>query len=210
MKKISECFENFRQKYNRLDMNNVYIGVYEINNQESLFYRVDFDTYYDLKLKKNVSSKEIEENSLILCNDVIECDKNTEKNIIKLYDLDRIEKVSLSRVYIGSSYQVVKIVNREIEYYGESVLDSKITTTVKNDIMDENLLLLATSGNLDYADFINLENGDVYKTPCYPEYGDIYIPIKNNLTTAAFELNVSGVSVEKGKLLEKYREYKRR
>jgi len=210
MKKILDYFKKLTQQYKTLDISKVYIGVYETNNEESLFYKIDFNNYYDIKLKRNVSYEEIQKNSLIPYNSIIKSKGNSEKTIINLYDLDRIEKIKLSRVYIGSSYQITEVLGRDIRRYGPGMFDTITTTSVNKILVEEDLLLLATSDYLDYADFINLENGDKYKTPYYPEYGDIYIPIKNNIITAAFELNICGKDVEKKKLLEKYREYKRR
>lgn len=191
-----------------MDKSKVYIGVYISDNQESLFYQKNINTFYDLKRKKIVSSVEIDKDSLIQYNDIINCKSNFKGNIIKLYDLDRMEKVFLSRVYIGSSYQVTEILGRRS--FGRKLLDMGTETKFKAALLKKNMLLMSSGNLLDYSDFMDLENGEFYSNIYHPEIGDAYIPIDNgNLKPAATILGIESFNVEKGILLEKYRDYKR-
>ena len=190
-----------------MDKSKVYIGVYKDSVQESLFYQKDSSTYYDLKQKKKVSSTEIEESSLIPYNDIIRCKSRFKINIIRLYDLDRMQRIALNRLYIGNIYQIVQIEDRK--YFGDSPLNIGTETHVQGKLLIENRLLNSTSQYLDNADFIDIENSDFYKNPYYPEVGDIYIDT-DKLKPAFVELGINTLQIEKGKLLEKYREYKRR
>lgn len=188
-----------------MDKNKIYIGVYKSNNQESLFYPKTSDTYYDLKQKKVVHIKEISEDSLILYNDIIECKSSFKRNNIKLYDLDRMKKISLNRVFIGNSYQITRIISKE--YFGTTFWNSGSTTHFERKLLEKDLLLIF-NGNY-YDRFKSLETGNSYGYLFNPSIGDIYVD-DDNLKPAATELDINNQSIQKGKLLEKYREYKRR
>lgn len=192
-----------------MDRSKVYIGVYISDNQESLFYRKNVNTFYDLKRKKKVSSVEIDKDSLIPYNDIIESKSNFKGNIIKLYDLDRMEKVYLSRVYIGSSYQISEIIDHKS--FGKTVCDASFDTKFKATPIKEKILLFSSGNSLDYADFKDMEKGDVYKKIYKPSVGNIFIP--NDITRlkpAATVLNIESFKIEKGILLKMYRDYKRK
>jgi len=192
-----------------MDKSRVYIGVYIENNQESLFYQKDINKYYDLKQKKNVSLCELQSNCLVPYKDIIKCCSNIKRNIIKLYDLDRMKKVSLDRLFIGNIYQITEIVSQE--YYGTNLWDAGVNTEFKVSLQNENILLLALSKDKKNTDFRNMENGTEYKNLFIPNLGDFYVSNKpQDLRLASIELSINSKEIEKGKLLEKYREYKRR
>lgn len=74
-------------------------------------------------------------------------------------------------------------------------------------MLEANLLLYSTDDYLKYSDFIDIESNH-YKSLFYPSIGDVYISLKT-LKTASIELGICNPVVEKQKLLEKYREYKK-
>lgn len=182
---------------------NVSIGVYKVDCHESLFRKNDSSTYYDLKERKNVSVDEVDLSSFFPYNSLINCHPHLRRNIIKLYDLDRMRKVSLSKVFIGNLYQISQVVGR---YYSSG---DNVVSRVTSKCVQKDLLLELTNGSLDpcsYVTFQNMENNEVYKEIFLPNVGDFYID-KNSDQIRLFSdiVDVSQIELEKGKILEKYR-----
>mgnify|MGYP003292112326 FL=1 len=122
---------------------------------------------------------------------------------LKIYNQQRLQQVSLSRVFIGDVLQVVEITEKK---YGRGFT---VYTKFNTIPVKQNQLLLSTSNNLEYADFINLENNQRYKNLWSPHIGDYYISIRREYLKLANEvLNIRDSKIEKGKLLKRYRDYK--
>lgn len=121
---------------------------------------------------------------------------------MKLYNLDKMQKISLNRVFIGNSYIVTEIIQREWKD------DSSVLTSFNSKMLEANILLYSTDDYLKYSDFIDIESNNHYKCLFYPSRGDVYISLKT-LKAASIELGICGPVVVKQKLLEKYREYKK-
>lgn len=205
-----------------MDSKRVFIGVYKDTNQESLFYQKDNGLFRDLIKSRSVSIDELESNLISydsFCDNIIEHSSKAisydsfyaniiehkskfKRNMIKLYNYDRMQKVSLKRVFIGNSYVVAKILNRD--FFGFS----SCTTTYSSQKLGDRILLYSEDYDLEYSDFIDIENNEYYKNLFCPEKGDIYISI-DDLKPASLELNIHDTVVEKQKLLEKYRTYKK-
>ena len=192
----------------------VYIGVYKKNNQESLFYQEDIGLFYDLKQKKMIFSYELEEN-LIPYSNIIKEERRFKKDIIKLYDLDRMKKISLNRVLIGKVFELedVHIIN-DFNFSLEK-LDISYKGTASNKLIKEDALLLSNElfcdGIEDVVDLMDIETGIWYNENIDLKNGTQYVPrTKNTLCYAKDVMKIDVETMEKGKLLEKYREYKRR
>jgi len=192
---------------------NVYIGVYN-DNGESLFYKEDDNTYYDLKKKEKVDFNEINIDFLIPYQDVIKCRLNTRRNIIRLYDINRLQKITINKLFIADSYIVTEITDRKLvikdnELFPTLGHDVCTVTDSKGKILKRDMLLeLHSSEPIScYYEFIDMETREKYERPFMPETGDIYI---RNIRPAADELGIYNQKMEKRKILEKYREYSRR
>lgn len=193
-----------------MDRTRVYIGVYENSNQESLFYQKDNDTYCDLRYKKDVSFSEIQKDSLIPYNKIIKGDAFFKGSIIKLYELDRMKEISLSRTFIGNVCQIIDIKWRQD--YGDFWRSGSVCKA-ESICLKEDILLFSLEHNIRLAedDFKDIENGNRYDRPYRYKVGSIYIsPARDHLRPAASVLGINSSNIQKGKLLEKYREYKRR
>ncbi len=184
-----------------MDSQRVFIGVYKDTNQESLFYRKDNGLFQDLIQKRYVFIDELE-STLIPYGDIIKQKSIFKGSIISLYNYDRMQKVSLNRVFIGNSYVVTEILGKK--FFGVS----SVLTTFNSKMLDDRILLYSESDYLEYSDFIGIENNECYKYLSFPQMGDIYVPLRD-LKPASLELNIHDHVVEKQKLLEKYRTYKK-
>ena len=189
-----------------MNINNLYIGVYKETNNESLFYKVNKNIYRDIKNhSRKVSGSELDISSLIPYTTIDRTNKSkTRFKALKIYNHDRMEEMSLNRVFIGDILQVTEILKKE---YGRGfTIHTRFnTTTVKAE-----RLLLATNKDLESSYFIDLESNLVYSNPYSPHYGDYYISTKSeHLKLASQVFNISNTTIEKGKLLKKYREYKK-
>ena len=186
-----------------------YIGCYT-NHQESLFYGIDSDTYYDLKADKKVCSREIRE--LIPFNNVVECWIPTKRNMIRCYDKNRMQKVKLDRTFIGNVYIITDIISEQC--YGKSLLNKQFRV----DVIEEDVLLTVRNPiylySLDQAKFFDLETEEEYQNSLLHKVGNIYIPVeqgeKGSVTLASVTLGIKQTEIEKGKMLEKYREWRNR
>lgn len=205
-----------------MDSKRVFIGVYKDTNQESLFYQKDNGLFRDLIKSRSVSIDELESNlipydsfydniiehsskAISYANrhdNIIKHKSKFRRTMIKLYNYDRMQKVSLKRTFIGNSYVITKILNRD--FFGFS----SFKTTYSSQKLGDKILLYSEGYDLEYSDFIGIENNEYYKDLFYPEKGDIYISI-DDLKPASLELNIHDTVVEKQKLLEKYRTYKK-
>lgn len=198
-----------------MDRTRVYIGVYENSNQESLFYQKDNNTYYDLQFQSNVSYNEIQKGSLIPYNKIIKGDASLRGSIIKLYEADRMKKMSLNRVFIGNVCKVdsVKI---EGKMYGDRRsfwTNGSVMESIKYSIVKQDALLYSSDSDiilLKYADFKDIENGIHYEWEVFHEVNDIFISTEDiDIRPAKGVLGINSHHIQKGKLLEKYREYKK-
>jgi len=202
-----------------MDKNKVYIGVYKDNNKESLFYQKDINTYYDLKEKSKVNSNEIHKNSLIPYKDIIECKSSLKRNIIKLYDLDRIQKISLNKVFLGDIFEMENVcISREFNQT-EDRLDIETSEGCFVKKVKESALLLALSSffeknedvDIHYDNFIDMETGTIYDDEVVVQNGTQYLPRTSEyLIPIKKVIYIKDEKIEKGKLLEKYRDYKKR
>ena len=189
-----------------MNKDNLYIGVYKDTNEESLFYKISDAVYKDLKKhNKKVSSDSLDVSSLVPFSTL---DKSiqvkTRFGALKIYNQQRLQQVSLSRVFIGDVLQVVEITEKK---YGRGFT---VYTKFNTIPVKQNQLLLSTSKNLEYADFINLENNQRYKNLWSPKIGNYYISTqREHLRLANEVLNINDSTIEKGKLLIKYRDYKK-
>lgn len=194
-----------------MNKKNVFVGLYQ-DGKESLFYiETENGNIYDLKLKRKVVFEELQPKSFIPFNDIIECKSNRKRKIVKVYEKNRMIKVKLSRVYIGKVYYIEKVVNSN--YYNPSGnwLDGVSTYEVEKKMLAKNVLLFADTDMIDYADFINLETNQKYSYSWIPKSGDIYVPVNyDNLKPFYSIVPVSKTEMEKGKVLERYRKYKKR
>ena len=129
---------------------NLSIGVYKVNFHESLFKKKDSSTYYDIKERKTVPVEEIDETSLIPYDDIFNCHAPFRSNIVKIYDLDRMKKISLNKVFVGDLYQITKVIDRKF-YHGFSTV-----SRVGSKLFQENLLLELVHGIPDQYLFLLL------------------------------------------------------
>ena len=193
-----------------MNKDNLYIGVYKETNEESLFYKNSDEDYKDLKNhNKKVASENLDIPSLISFSTLDKSiEAKTRFGALKIYNQDRLQQVSLSRVFIGNVYQITEISERKRS--GSNWWDYTVETSFKAHIIKKGALLLATMSMPKYSDFIDLENNQLYKIEFAPEESDYYIPTDaSKLKLVGSILKISDSTVEKGKLLEKYREYKR-
>lgn len=183
----------------------VYIGYYLKDNHESLFYGVDSNYYYDLKKDKKVTNCEID--GLVPFNNVIECGIPTKRNIIKCYDIDRMKKVKLDRTFIGNVCLITELENK-------GIFGPYISTKFTIETIMENALLYVKNRiylkSLNQAKFQNLEDNEEYQNPSLPRTGNLYIPSKgeNGIKLVSCVLDIHQTEIEKGKLLEKYRDWR--
>lgn len=185
---------------------NLSIGVYKVDFHESLFLKKDSFTYYDIKERKTVPVEEIDETSLISYDDIFNCHSPFRSNIVKIYDLDRMKKISLNKVFIGNLYQIMKVVDRKF-YHGFFVVSQ-----VQSKLFQENLLLELVHGIPDQyssATFKNMESGTLYEKSFLPSIGDFYIETDPGQIKLFSDIaGVSQIEMNKGKILEKYRIWK--
>lgn len=184
-----------------MDSQRVFIGVYKDTNQESLFYRKDNGLFQDLIQKRYALIDELE-STLIPYGDIIKQKSIFKGNIIRLYNYDRMQEISLNRVFIGNSYVVTEILDKK--FFGVS----SVLTTFNSKMLDDRILLYSESDYLEYSDFIGIENNECYKYLFCPQIGDIYVPLRD-LKPVSLEFNIHDHVIEKRELLKKYRAYKK-
>lgn len=192
-----------------MNTNNVYIGQYKNSSYESLFYKREMDRYEDLKREKRiVSASEIDLNSLVAYREIFPNQKKDQmrNHIIRVYDMDRREKIELNKVFIGDIYQVSKIVDqRPIHNIFQINLEG---------IMIKPRALL-----LDEGEFLtDMERPFKIKRWASPEVGKLIV-IENNLTVLTSSSNSKTEKLQpftkvfsmtekqatKRKILERYR-----
>lgn len=194
-----------------MEKKKVYIGVYKENNIESLFFQNGEDSYFDLKKKKNISVSEIDTTSLIHYSEVINCESNLKSDIIRLYDVDRVQKVSLNKVFIGNIF-IVEEATVTTDYFQIGGNIDFVTETVYGVKDTNNKALVFSVDNYPdsrYSDLVDLENSVIYNGHTILQEGSFYISREpEHLVPVKTMLGICGETMEKGKLLQKYREYK--
>lgn len=184
-----------------MDSQRVFIGVYKDTNQESLFYRKDNGLFQDLIQNRYVFIDELE-STLVPYDNIIKQKSIFKGSIIRLYNYDRMQEISLNRVFIGNSYVVTEILDRK--FFGVS----SILTTFNTEELDDCILLYSKSSYLTCSDFIGIENNKCYKYLFCPKKGEINAPLRD-LKPASLELDIHDPVIEKRELLKKYRAYKK-
>lgn len=189
-----------------------YIGLYQ-NDQETIFFKQNNDTYYDIKAKRKVSSSEIQLSSLVPYNHVIKGNPKFTKNRIKLYDLDRVQKIALNRLFIGDICKINDVPAFSVYYHQDNNgIEKKVSGFVNTIVIKKDALLL-TSDMIDpyvnYDDLMDLETGNIYQSDFDFVCGSQYVPRSSKyLKTVKQVLRIESDDIEKGKLLEKYRNWR--
>lgn len=186
-----------------MKMTEVYIGTYQ-NNDESLFLKKNEQEYYDLKLKRRVDIQEVDVNSLVCYQNVIQCKVPFKRNIIRLYDLDRLQEIFLDRVFIGQLCQV-KSVQRE--YYGTNILNAGIHERLHLRVIKKYALF--QSQKFSVRTVTDLEDGTVYEKKLMNEVGDFFVDRDSDeLQSFSDVLGIYQTKMQKGKILKKFRDYR--
>lgn len=198
-----------------MDQSRVFIGLY-VDNHESIFYRKSKNLYYDMKAKKDVSFTDLQLTSLVLYSDIISGNYHSREKMIRLYDLDRMKKVHLNRVFLGKIYQLDDVTISTNFIQGEDRIEVSESKVSSISLKKEHALLYANSNqelvpDFVYDDFIDLETGRVYTHKIDFVNGTQFVSrLKKNMIPIQTVFDIEKDSIEKIKLLDKYRQEKYR
>lgn len=194
----------------------IYIGLYS-DDSESVFLRKNRNQYYDLSAKRKVIPEEIQFDSFVPYINVINPPRICIRgNVLRLYDLDRCKMVSLEKVFIGNLYQVTEILWKQS--FGDSLWNLGIFSKFCYRIVKRDVLLYKKQNEFK---FMNIETGELYhdsnisiRTALQTtavEAGDFFVNDDKEEDCALFTsiLDIHETEMEKGKILEKYRDWKR-
>ena len=125
-----------------------------------------------------------------------------------------MENVSLNRVFIGNVYELEGVAITKKFNFSNERLNVSYKGTGDNKLIKENALLLSTEfcdGFSDMVDLIDLETGIMYDGDVLLKSGIQYVPrTEQTFFNVKDVIDIEENVIEKKKLLEKYREYKRR
>lgn len=173
----------------KMDLRNVYVGMYKNSDKETLFYQKTLMRYIDLMQNdKEVYASEINLDSLISFQDAIpikstklgtkgiinisiDDEKPRKKYITKLYLSDRKKIISLDKVSIGDIYRVNEILNRNIQNHkNQGLMSADCYTTFRGVLIKQGALLI-NEGEF----FKDMEHSIIVKRNQYPEVGELVV-----------------------------------
>ncbi len=189
---------------------NIYVGVYE-NCQESLFCQIDENTYYDLKTEQEVSFLDLKLDSFVPYQNLFNCKKTISKYLIQIYETDRMEVVTLNRVFLGSIFQITDVTSRVIlQQSNDKELTYQKEKIGKTKMIQKNALFyfLEEQEDLEDVTLKEMETGKIFLSNFLFQPGVFYVPRSIPYLKPIQEELSLPETLEKKELLFQYRKYR--
>lgn len=182
-----------------MNTSRVYVGL-DKYNQESIYFKLGKYIYQDLVTKEMVSSRNLQVDTFIPYYRRKADRSRTE--IKRDYKNDRSEILGMNQLFLGHIFEVRGFLTQNDEKGSHAEAGER--KLLKKDA----LLSLADKNEGIYGGFIDLEDGSFYPYQFDIQTGDVYIPVgKDALRLFAREVNIEDSTLEKAKVLSKYREF---
>ncbi len=193
-----------------MKLKNVYVGFYQKDFQESLFYQINENTYYDLKKEENVSYLDLKLDSLLPYRNLFQSNKTRFKYLIDIYEKDRMERIVLNRVFLGSIFQIVDVTSQvTTKQLSKNELKYCRNKICQMELLKKNSLFycLEEHEELEEATLKDLETGQLYPGNFPFQVGASCVPRRVEYVKPIQEVISLPKTLEKKELLLRYRKY---